>query len=266
LGGIAAWLSSARAGRLALALALAAVIAAAGCPTTEDDDDLTGDDDTGDDDTVDIPFLRYEFGMDVAGDSAAVHLWVDVLDEDRQLLCTYPIELTADVGVGGAAGGVFWDGLDERFTLVDAWDPETTDCGPEYGKPYHDGPLDVIENWTPLGFASCDVVGEDPAFLGDDPTGVGDGSFASYCQDTAPAVADAREDLALGPVEAIWFGRSVEGVLDGYGDYEYMPSADGEWHWYVMGLLYAEGDHPTEPAPGLDGTYRAVALWLFVPF
>lgn len=261
MGGIRGHLSST--GRLPLLLAL---LLAAGCPTGKDDDDSVADDDSGDDDSVDIPFLRYEFAVEVDGDAADTLLTVDVLDEDRLLVCTYPIGLTAEASGVPDQGGVFWDGIDRSLVFVDAWDPGTTDCGPEYGKPYHDGPADVIVNWSPLGFVSCDAVGDDPSFLGDDPSGAGDGSFASYCQDTAPAVADARSDLDLGPVEAIWLALSVEGALDAYGDYEYLPSASGSGAWYVMGLLYAAGDHPDEPAPGWQGAYRSVALWLLVPY
>lgn len=238
-----------------------------GCPVDDDDDDTTAvDDDSGDDDSVDIPYLRYEFALDVDGDSAEALLTVDVLDEQRALICTYPIGLAGVASAVPDQGGPFWDGLDRSVVFTEAWDPGTTDCGPEYGKPYHDGPEDVIANWSPLGFVSCERAGDDPTFLGDDPTGVGDGSFASYCSDTAPAVAGARPDLALGPVEGIWLGLADEGVLDAFGDYVYPPSADGSGAWYLMGLLYATEDNATEPAEGWQGPYRSVALWLLIPY
>jgi len=242
-------------------------LALVGCPAEDDDD--SADPPADDDDTTDeLPFdwLRYDFDFTVDGGDADVLLSVAVLDADRELLCTYPIEFEAAHHAGPDLGGVHWPTTDAALTLLSATDPLTTDCGPEYGLPYHDGPEDLFALWSPLAFYGCDVAAGDDDFLGDDPTTVGEGTFASYCNDTAPAVAAAMPELELGPVEAIWIARGGEGQLDGLGEYSYLQGEDGDTFWYVFGLLYAAGDNTAEPAPGLDGPYRAVPLWMFFKY
>jgi len=259
----------ARAARYALWIALCA--AYLGCDRTSgegmDDDsaDDPADDDVGDDDHMDLPFefLRYDFEAWVDGDAAEVLLTVAALDAERELLCTYPIEFDAAYVGGTNQGGVLWPSIDGSLTLLDARDPGDSDCTPDYGKPYSDAPADLIDGWSPLGFYSCDVAATDPGFLGDDPTTAGDGTFADYCNVTAPAVAGARTDLDLGDVEAIWLAKGVEGQMDGLGEYSYLPAEDGSKIWYVFGLLYAAADNPNEPATGLAGHYVAVPLWVF---
>jgi len=239
----------------------------AGCPgeiVADDDSAPVGDDD----DATALPFafLRYDFEAVVDGDAAAVSLAVAALDEDREVLCTYPIEFEAEYAAGANQGGLFWPTMDASLTLVTASDPGTSDCGPEYGLPYHDSPADLIDGWSPLGFYSCDVAGDDTGFLGDDPTTVGDGTFADYCHTTAPAVAEAVAERNLGAVEAIWLQQGAEGQMDGLGEYSYLPGDDGETVWYVFGLLFADADNPFEPAEGMSGHYHAVPLWVFFKF
>lgn len=247
---------------------MGAVLWLVGCPepTVADDDSAPAADD--DDDTTGPPFayLRYDFEATVAGDEAAVTLEVVALDGDRQTLCTYPIEFGAAYAQGPGQGGLFWPSIDGSWTLADATDPGTSDCGPEFGLPYHDSPADLIDGWSPMGFYGCDVAGQDAGFLGDDPTTAGDGTFAGYCNVTAPAVAGVIEDRDLGEVEAIWLQQGVEGQMDGMGDYSYLPGADGETVWYVFGLLYAAADNTSEPVDGLQGRYHAVPLWVFFKF
>ncbi len=241
----------------------------AGCPTAPlPDDDTAADDDSGDDDTTDpgFTFLSYEFFLDVPGADADVYLDVVPMDEDRVPLCTYPIEFEATYHEGPGLGGPFWGGIDEGLTLLSGADPGTTDCQDEVGKPYHDGPDDLLDGWSPMGFVSCDEAAFDPTFLGDDPTGAGDGSFASFCLVTGPAVREALPDLPLGEVEGIWLGRGTEGQMDPLGQYVYLPADDGSWAWFVWGLLYAEEGSTDEPCSGLCGRYRTFAFWLFVPF
>jgi hypothetical protein len=246
---------------------VAAAVVSGGC-----DRDPAGDDDSApdsdDDDTVDYPFswLRYDFEATISGADADVGLAVAVLDEQQELLCTYPIAFEAGYAIGPHLGGPHWPTTDAALALTSATDPGTTDCGPEYGLPYHDSPADLIELWSPLAFYGCGLAAEDSAFLGDDPTTVGDGTFASYCVHTGPAVAAALPDLELGAVEAIWLARGAEGQLDGLGHYTYLPGADGETWWYVFGLLFAAGDNGHEPADGLDGHYLAVPLWMFFKY
>ena len=255
----------ARAACVALALALGAAPLACGQADGDDDSAVTpGDDDVGDDDT-DLPFdfLRYDFEAWVEGATAEVLLTVAALDGEREVLCTYPIEFDATYAGGTGQGGILWASIDESLALLEARDPGNSDCTPEYGEPYSEGPADLIDGWSPLGFYSCDVAATDTAFLGDDPTTVGDGTFASYCNVTAPAVAAARTDLELGEVEAIWLAKGADGQMDGIGDYTYLPAEDGTKIWYVFGLLYAAADNPSEPVAGLDGHYVAVPLWVF---
>lgn len=271
MGGKAGRLSSGRA--LARGAWLAAVLGLGAphlaCDRTEPDDDSAtspGDDDTAtpDDDTaMPFDFLRYDFEAWVDGAFAEVLLTVAALDGDREVLCTYPIEFDAGYQAGTDQGGIFWASIDESLTLLDARDPGSNDCAPEFGAPYSEGPTDLIDGWSPLGFYSCDIAATDHGFLGDDPTTVGDGTFASYCNVTAPAVAAARTDLELGDIEAIWLAKGAEGQMDGIGDYAYLPAEDGSKIWYVFGLLYAAADNPSEPVTGLDGHYVAVPLWVF---
>jgi len=244
-----------------------AVLLTLGCSeATNDDDDSApiGDDD----DTTELPFayLRYDFEATVDGDTAEVALAVVALDEDREVLCTYPIEFDATYARGAAQGGIFWPTIDGSLALVEALDPGTSDCGAEFGLPYHDTPADLIGGWSPLGFYGCDVASEDTSFLGDDPTTVGDGTFADYCNVTAPAVAEVIQDRDLGDVEAIWLQQGAEGQMDGLGDYAYLPGEDGETVWYVFGLLFAAQDNGHEPVEGMQGRYHAVPLWVFFKF
>ena len=245
-----------------------ALLATTGCTEPAGDDDSAPGEVADDDDDTTLPFayLRYDFEAHVDGDTAAVALAVNALDEQREVLCTYPVEFDAEVREGTQQGGLFWPSIDASLTLVEARDPGTSDCGEEFGLPYHDSPADLIDGWSPLGFYGCDTAGVDTAFLGDDPTTVGDGTFASYCNATAPAVAAALTDRDLGPVEAIWLQQGAEGQMDGLGEYSYLPGDDGETVWYVFGLLYAAGDNTFEPAPGLAGRYHAVPLWVFFKF
>jgi len=250
------------------AVALLAAAANPACDRGDGDDDsawVPGDDDAADDDTADLPFdfLRYDFDAWVDGGSAEVLLTVAALDADRQVLCTYPIAFDASYAGGTGQGGVLWPSIDESLTLLQAVDPGDADCTADFGKPYNEDPAELIELWSPLGFYSCDVAAFDGAFLGDDPTGVGDGTFAGYCNVTAPAVATAHSDLQLGDVEAIWLAQGAEGQMDGLGEYAYLPAEDGSKIWYVFGLLYAAADNVAEPLAGLDGHYVAVPLWVF---
>ena len=262
-------------GRLSRSRALACAVVSLAClwatgacqPHDDDDDDssVPGDDDTGDDD-LPFTYLRYDFEATVEGADASVGLSVAALDEERQTLCTYPIDFDAEYAEGADQGGALWASIDESLTLVGAEDPGTSDCTEEFGKPYSSEPADLIPLWSPLGFYSCDVAATDDSFLGDDPTGVGDGTFASYCNVTAPAVRGALPDSDLGEVEAIWLARGIEGQMDGYGDYAYLPAEDGSTLWYVFGLLFAGGGNGSEPVEGLSGHYMAVPLWVFVPY
>ena len=244
------------------------------CPASmfETDDDTTEQPSGGDDDDSaggfddSVTYLGYDFTLDVPGPAAQVHLEVVPMDADRVPLCSYPIDFGATFAQGPGLGGPFWTGIDEGFTLTSASDPGTTDCPEELGKPYHDGPADLLDGWSPMGFLSCEEVQYDATFLGDDPTGASDGSYAGYCLVTAPAVRDELSHLPLGEVEAIWLGRGLEGQMDPLGEYTYLPAADGSWAWFVWGLLFAEEGATDEPCYGLCGTYRTVAFWVFVPF
>lgn len=250
------------------AVVLLAWLSCAGCPTLPlDDDDMTGAP-PGDDDTTgpDITFLSYDFTLVVPGTDVDVYLTVTPMDADRVPLCTYPIDFAAEYAHGPGLGGPFWSGIDEGMTLLSASDPGTTDCEEAVGKPYHDGPDDLLAGWSPMGFLSCEEAQYDASFLGDDPTGAGDGSFAGYCLVTGPAVREALPELPLGPVEGIWLGRGFEGQLDPLGDYVYLAADDGSWDWFVWGLLFAEEGSTDEPCSGLCGTYRTFAFWYFVPF
>ncbi|MDP7111489.1 MAG: hypothetical protein QGH45_05980 [Myxococcota bacterium] len=237
-----------------------------GCPvfSLDDDDSAAGDDD--DSTSAAFTFLSYDFTLDVDGADAQVLLDVVPMDADRVPLCVYPIEFGASYADGPDLGGPFWSGVDEGLTLLTATDPGTTDCLEGMGKPYHDTPADLLDGWNPMGFLSCEEAAFDPSFLGDDPTGAGDGTFAGYCLVTAPAVREALPELPLGEVEAIWLGRGIEGPMDPLGSYEYLPADDGSFAWFAWGLLFAEEGATAEPCSGLCGRYRTFAFWVFVPF
>ena len=241
---------------------------AVGCPTFPGAAADTTGGGVGDDDTTgaEFTYLAYDFVLDVPGGDADVHLTVTPMDADRVPLCTYPIDFEAEYHLGPGLGGPFWSGVDEGLTLLSASDPGTTDCDETVGKPYHDGPDDLLDGWSPMGFVSCDEAQYDASFLGDDPTGASDGSFAGYCLVTGPEVRDALPELPLGEVEGIWLGRGTEGQMDPLGDYTYLAADDGSWAWFVWGLLFAEEGATSEPCPGLCGTYRTFAFWYFVPF
>ena len=230
----------------------------------DDDDSASGDDD--DSSPPGFTYLSYDFALEVDGAAADVHLEVVPMDAERVPLCTYPIDFAASYSDGPDIGGPFWSGIDEGLVLETATDPGTTDCEEAVGKPYHDGAADLIDGWSPMGFLSCDEAAFDPAFLGDDPTGAGDGTFAGYCLVTGPAVRDARPPLPLAEVEAICHGRGLEGQMDALGDYEYLMADDGSFAWFAWGLLFAEEGAAAEPCSGLCGRYRTFAFWVFVPF
>ena len=244
-------------------LLLTLTVLAPGCDVTQDpDDDTAADDDTGDDD-ADFTYLRYDYSFDVDGDQTSLRLDVRVMDEAREVLCTYPIEFQATYAGGDDQGGTLWTSIDGTLTMTSATDPGTTDCGPEYGLPYHDSPASLIELWSPLAFYSCDVASTDEDFLGDDPTGSTDGTFAQYCNVLGPGLATIEH---LGPIEAIWLAPGVEGQMDGLGDYSYLPGADGETYWILWGFVFATQDNESEPQIGLSGSYVTMPMWLFVPY
>ncbi len=236
---------------------------ATACDETQTpDDDTVADDDTGDDD-AEFTYLRYDYSFEVDGENTALQLDVVVLDEAREVLCTYPIEFEASYAGGADQGGTLWPAIDETLAMTAATDPGTTDCGPEYGLPYHDSPASLIDLWSPLAFYSCDAASLDDDFLGDDPTGTTDGSFSAYCDQLGPILASQE---GLGPMEAIWLAPGSEGQMDGLGDYSYLPGADGETLWILWGLLFAAPENGDEPVSGLSGAYVAMPMWLFVPY
>ncbi len=234
-----------------------------------DDNDCDGARDDEDGDCADPPaYLAIDMTLEAwggaSGGSALLSLDVPLLDDQLAPICTENLQVTTQYTYGAAGRQDYHGGTDELLTWTKtAWSPSP--CPPGWDLFRADATVEWIWTVQPVAFVSCDGIAADAVlaatFAGDDPHGVGTGTFGDYCETTGPHVS---ADQGLGPVEAVWLIPGIEGQIDDQGTYAYFAPADTSnvEVWMIGGLLFAAAANGNEPTEGLEGEYELRSFWV----
>jgi hypothetical protein len=233
-----------------------------------DDNDCDGARDDEDGDCADPP-AQFVIAMTLdtvgggGGGGADVTLDIPLLDDQLGVICEETVEISANFTYGAAARTDYYEHTDEVIAWSSwSWAPST--CPPGWELYRNDPMLEWLWTLHPINFVSCDQVAADAAlsdtFVGDDPLGVGTGTFGQYCDTTGPWAEGAQ---GFGPTEAIWLIPGFEGQLDALGTYTYLvpPSTAHVDVWMIGGLLFADSANVSEPVLGLDGPYQLLSFF-----
>jgi hypothetical protein len=215
------------------------------------------------------------------GTATAIIDWIMVDDpsaKKRIDLCSYTYNLSGTFEeVGAGQGDDFFEGIDEVvwFDLVQSVYSTCPTSLDDVFAPVTD-PLDdpnISLAWwlNPFAIISCDVINARPdlaetSFLDDAwALGLSDDTLGAWCNEYGPMVA-----YSSGEMEGLWVRPSDSSTgAQGLG-VEHLPALNGDVgglglydSWSVLGFFHAATNNPSEPTPGLEGTYSPFPLWIW---
>jgi hypothetical protein len=198
-----------------------------------------------------------------SGGTATLELDFQMLDWTLAMTCSESFDVAASYDYGSGVRMDYFEYADAVLTWASyTWTPGSCPVGWEFFR------TDPLPEWLwtghPLTFVSCDVIDQTPTlaatFLGDDPSGIGAGTFGDFCQTTGPSLAVT---LGHSAVEGIWLVAGFEGQIDIMGTYAYFspPETANVEVWMLGGLLFAAAGNTDEPTTGLSGDYELHSFW-----
>ena len=205
-------------------------------------------------------YEQWGYDFNVNGPNVTGELTVGVLDTNQAEQCYHHFTLTGSYQYGLAQGTWFPDEADETIEIDTLTDSGQGTCPAGYHDLYSVDPSEMIPSTTTvLAYISCDVA--DYAFHGDDIVyGTGTGTQLSWCNDVG---ATASAAMGLGGTEGIALMIVTYGSLNGIGTFTYYPSADGNYDWAHMGLIFLGANNTTDPLNGMNGIYEHWVNWVF---